>query len=313
MIENFTLLVPVRDRHYNLKGICSYYKDLDCKKIIVDSSISPFKNIDLIKSSGFDYVYYGPTKYINKMHRIYNELINTEFSLDCSDDDIVLKEAIKESVAFLKSNDDYSACDGENLWLNKRNMHVFEKRPNKFFGPLKANFRSSRAIDRVAFDFNCCMTKQHSVIRTNVALKTWNTLKDCPPLQPMAFIERFHVFVTAIMGNSKKLPLVYSVRNESDDRMIHRKDIQNETQDHILFINNLDQEHLKPFVDLLMEHTEGLSYEEGFNFFHELIKSHLEGGSDLCHINTDNWSFRSSWSTSKYNSQIEEAVKAMML
>lgn len=313
MLEDFTLLVPVRDRHYNLGSVCSYYKDLDCKKIIADSSISPFKNIDLITSSGFDYVYYGPTKYIDKMHRIYNELITTEFSLDCPDDDIVLKEAIKESLEFLRNNDNYVACDGENLWLNKKNMRLFEKHPNKFFGPLKADFFSLSAIDRVTFDFNCCMTKQHSVIRKNVSLKTWNTLKDYTPLHPIAFIERFHVFVTAIMGNSKKLPLVFNIRNDGNDRVMERHDLKNETMGDILFIDNLDQEHLKPFIDLLVEHTEGLSYEKGFDFFRELIRNQLNGPSDLCHINTNNWNVRLGWPSQrqKYNPQINEAVEAM--
>ena len=40
MLADFTLLVPVRDRHYNLINICNYYKDLNCVKLIVDSSKS---------------------------------------------------------------------------------------------------------------------------------------------------------------------------------------------------------------------------------------------------------------------------------
>ena len=211
-MDDFTLVVPIRDRHYNLKCICSYYKDLDCRKIIIDSSKNQFDNEELIKSSGFEYVYYGPTMYIEKMHKIYHDLVNTEFVLDCSDDDIVLKRSIKECVQFLRYNHHYSACDGQNIWLDKKNRHVFEKHPNKFFGPLKEDFTSPYAKDRVWFEFNCCMTKQHSVIRTEVALKTWDILKNYPPLHPMAFIERFHVFVTAIMGNSKKLQLIFNIR-----------------------------------------------------------------------------------------------------
>ena len=269
----------------------------------------------MIESAGFDYVYYGPTKYIDKIHRIHNELVTTEFSLDCSDDDIVLKDAIKKSVEFLKSNDKYVACDGENLWLNKDNKSLFVKHPNKFFGPRKADFFSLEAIERVSFDFNCCMTKQHSVTRSNVSLTTWSTLKNYPPLHPMAFIERFHVFVTAIMGNSKKLPLVYSIRNNSNDRVIHRKDLKDEIQDDISFIDNLDHEHLKPFVDLLVERVENMCDQEGFDFLQSLIKDQLEGAGDLCHINTDNWDFRLEWNTErqKHDSQINEAINAMTL
>lgn len=314
-LENFTLFIPVRDRHYNLKGACSYYSDLDCKKIIVDSSVAPLKDLDLAESNGFDYVYYGPTKYIDKIHRIHNELVTTEFSLDCSDDDIVLKDSIKKSVEFLNSNDQYVACDGETLWLNKSSRSWFVKRPNKFFGPLKADFFSVKAIDRVAFTFNCCMTKQHSVTRRSVSLAAWDALKNCPPLHPMAFIERFHIFVTAIMGNSKKLPLVYNIRNSSEDRVMNRADLKDEIQDGILFIDNLDHEHLKPFVDLLVENTQDMGYQEGFDFFQSLIRHELAGGTDLCHINTDNWDFRSGWGAErqKYDPQIAEAINAMTL
>ena len=36
--DDLTLLIPVRDRHYNLDRVFTHYKDLDCKKIVVDSS-----------------------------------------------------------------------------------------------------------------------------------------------------------------------------------------------------------------------------------------------------------------------------------
>ena len=115
MLKDFTLFIPVRDRHYNLRNICNYYKDLNCIKLIVDSSESKFDDIDLIKSCGFEYVYYGPMLYINKMNKVYKEIIETEIVLDCSDDDIVVKNSIKKCVEFLKENKDYTACDGE--WL----------------------------------------------------------------------------------------------------------------------------------------------------------------------------------------------------
>ena len=143
----------------------------------------------------------------------------------------------------------------------------------------------------------------------------WDALKNCPPLHPMAFIERFHIFVTAIMGNSKKLPLVYNIRNSSEDRVMNRADLKDEIQDGILFIDNLDHEHLKPFVDLLVENTQDMGYQEGFDFFQSLIRHELAGGTDLCHINTDNWDFRSGWGAErqKYDPQIAEAINAMTL
>ena len=45
MLKDFTLLVPVRDRHHNLKNVSTYYSDLDSKKLIVDSSTTPYDDI----------------------------------------------------------------------------------------------------------------------------------------------------------------------------------------------------------------------------------------------------------------------------
>ena len=313
MLKDFTLLVPVRDRHYNLKNVSTYYSDLDSKKLIVDSSTTPYDDIKFLEANGFDYVYLGPMTYVDKLHKIHTELIDTEFSVDCPDDDIVLKQSIKESVEFLRDNPEYSACDGEILWLDSTSNSLFVKHPNKFFGPLKEDFSSKDAIKRVKFDFNCCMSKQHSVVRQSVPVLTWTTLKNYPPIQPINFIERFHVFVTAIVGNSKKLPLVHSIKSQNNDRLINKPNLKNELKSNILFIDNLDDKHLKPFINLLVDNTDGLSYEDGFIFFEKLIRDQLDGPSDLCHINTDNWDFRLGWEAEKqkYDSQIAEAINAM--
>ena len=117
------------------------------------------------------------------------------------------------------------------------------------------------------------------------------------------------------MGNSKKLPLVHSIKSQNDDRLINKPNLQNELKTDIQFIDNLDDEHLKPFINLLVDNTDGLSYEDGFIFFEKLIRDQLRGSSDLCHINTDNWDFRLGWETEKrkYDSQITEAIDAMTL
>ena len=96
---------------------------------------------------------------------------------------------------------------------------------------------------------------------------------------------------------------------------MNRKDLKDEIQDDISFIDNLDHEHLKPFVDLLVERVENMCDQEGFDFLQSLIKDQLEGAGDLCHINTDNWDFRLEWNTErqKHDSQINEAINAMTL
>ena len=70
MLKDFTLLVPVRDRHYNLKNVSTYYSDLDSNKLIVDSSTTPYDDIKFLEANGFDYVYLGPMTYVDKMNKV---------------------------------------------------------------------------------------------------------------------------------------------------------------------------------------------------------------------------------------------------
>ena len=41
-LDNFTLLVPVRDRQHNLSRVAAHYADLPCRKIVFDSSRQPY-------------------------------------------------------------------------------------------------------------------------------------------------------------------------------------------------------------------------------------------------------------------------------
>ena len=51
-----TIVVPVRERHYNLKKIIKYYRDFDCQKIIYDSSEERFPG----DTENFNYIHAGP-------------------------------------------------------------------------------------------------------------------------------------------------------------------------------------------------------------------------------------------------------------
>lgn len=305
-LSNFSLIVPVRNRHYNIKRICDYYSDLDCKKIIVDTSDTKYPDVDYVKSSGFEYVYWGSTPYIETMKRTYNELVDTQFVLDCSDDDIILKDSIYKCVDFLKENEDYVSCDGEYIWYHQDLKKLEVRHPNKFFGPLKENFHSPYPKDRVEFEFNCCMSRQHCVLRSSVPQKFWNHISNIKILHPMAFIERFHVFVTSVLGNSKKLPILYQIRSAINDHVYNQESIKEEIDMDLSFVDNLDEDHLKPFTEFLCENQEDLSYDATLGFVHDLIKNQLNSSADACSTDTSGWNFRAEWERerSKYAEEI---------
>ena len=336
-MDDFTLLVPVRDRVYNIKNICSYYKDLDCRKLIVDSSKVEFDDIDLIQSCGFEYIYYGPTTYIEKMNRIYKEIITTEFVLDCADDDIVLKNSIKECVEFLRKNKDYSCCDGGTLKLVKPSNHLKMYRFNSFMGRLKENFSSPIIKERLSFEFNCWQTKQHAVLRTQAASRVWDFLQSNPPLHPLSLIEVIHCFVISMMGNVKSLSSVCNIRNdhnpqqffnhgecreislpdgfERDDRLIHRVDIKDEFQSEVKISSILEDERLKLLVDLLLEDDSTSTELETYNFVKKLLGDFIVAAPDQCHIDCDNWEGRAKtiMQLTAINDQVAEAINFMQL
>ena len=56
LAELVTIVVPVRDRQYNLHKIVNYYEDFHCRKKIYDTSVAAYTG----DTGDFEYVYAGP-------------------------------------------------------------------------------------------------------------------------------------------------------------------------------------------------------------------------------------------------------------
>ena len=72
----FTLVIPVRDRHYNLSSIVRYYTGRPYRKIIYDASVSPYTG-DL---GDLDYFHAGPEFQHKSYLRAY-KMVTTNFIL----------------------------------------------------------------------------------------------------------------------------------------------------------------------------------------------------------------------------------------
>ena len=314
-IDDLTLVTLVRDRQYNLKRLAEYYKDLNCKKIIFDTSKAQLEDAGIknCEASGFEYVYRVPMPY-PKVYYEASKLVMTEFTVDCPDDDITLIPSIKQSVDFLKENKDYVLCDGEFLWLNRKNGHVFQKYPNKFFGQLKKQFYSTSAVERLKFYFTCNMSRGASVIRTEASKFIWETIYKNSQLRPISFNDRIYGYIATLLGNAKTLPLVYQIRDWSPGGSLQdREDLFSEQQRHILMKDCLDEHHLSPVVDLLIEKEErNISFKEALDLSISLIKNQLESLHDVCCVDTSDWEYRGVRHREQYMSEIFRIYELMM-
>lgn len=240
-----TVVVPIRERQSSIPGAAEFYSTLPCRKIFADSSKHQYTNSSHVDS--FEYHYYTPTPYIDKMHSVFSG-IATPYVLEISDDDFVFKTAIAKCLRFLQANPSYVVCDGEYL------QYVAGKLAPKYgiahFLQLKAAFESTSPLERVAFWLQTFHPKNHAVAATKAALAVFKFIIDNPQLRPIGWIDRVYIIVAATFGNLKTLDTLYEVRTMMP-RIAQRKGIINETQTGIDTSTLLDAEHLNPFVSIL--------------------------------------------------------------
>ena len=291
-IDDLTLVTLVRDRQYNLKRLAKYYKDLDCKKIIFDTSKAQLDDngIKTMEDAGYEYIYEGPMPYPEVYYRA-SKLVTTEFTVDCPDDDMTLISSIKQSVDFLRENKDYVLCDGEFLWVDRRDGRLFQRYPNKYFGQLKKQFHSTSAIERLKFYFTCNMSRGASVIRAEASKLIWEMIYENSQLHPISFNDRIYGYIATVLGNAKTLPLVYQIRDWSPGGSLQdREELFSEIQKDIHMIDCLDEYHLSPVINLLVEkEEENTGFKEALDLSINLIKNQLEELTDVCCIDTSEW------------------------
>ena len=112
-MKDFTLVILVKDRQYNIPIVLDYYRDWDCKKIIIDSSKQKF-NFGEFDPGIFEYCYLGKNNYFDKWTKIHEyELITTKYMVDVPDDDFLIKRTVQKCLEKLKEDNDLVLCDGE--------------------------------------------------------------------------------------------------------------------------------------------------------------------------------------------------------
>jgi len=313
IIDNFTLMIPVRNRHYNLPKIFKYYEDLECEKIIADSSLEKYKN-DI--PSSFTYLYYG-TKYVYEKYYDVVKKINSKYFLYCPDDDIVLKSSIQTCINFLNNNQTYSSCDGEYFELLN---DVVPKYPESICNCINGNFENSSYIERLKFFFKINVNEKnyyprvHSVVKTELVKIIYKNIVQNKNEWAIGFTDLFFTFILSIMGNLKTLPILYQIKKVGD-RLIEKLYIKNEMNVNELLINNVNDQNidnkLKIFAEILSI-KESISLEKALEIVKDLFVNFRIGIDSRQNIEKKNIKYKFSITDEKYKNEIT-LIKKLIL
>jgi glycosyltransferase domain-containing protein len=212
-LNNFTLVVPVRERQHNLPKSMEYFSSLNCRKIIVDSSKSRYEGEVF---GGFEYWYYGPTDYYSLWSKILSS-IETDFYLDCSDDDFVSLLGLKDCVSFIQDNPGYSWVDGQAGNFSPKegkfvNNHYLEF-CSSYLIRSRNNFFSDDPLVRLDHIFHEDWgSPNHAVIRRECALSCFNFVSKNSSLKPLRYFDKILLFSLAAQGNYQTLPCLLNIR-----------------------------------------------------------------------------------------------------
>ena len=272
-IEDFTLFVPVRNRHYNLPKIVSFYKNLKSDKIIADSSEFEYSDVETLKESGFKYIHYPNLHPFDKFRDVA-EQIDTKYMLDCSDDDFYTFEGIEESVNFLSNNDDFSLCDGIyiescNLRINRLKYSGSLFHDNRLFFDEDIKTRLSSI-----FNFKNYYPRVHSVIRTDVFKRIYDFFygeKKKRGKFPISFTDRFFTLIASISGKFKVLNTLYGIRKGGGDRLLKDKNISKEWDLIPRSKRSYNKENLENLCKILQNNYGSMSFQESFDFIKNIL------------------------------------------
>ena len=293
-IDDLTICIPVRERQFNIPIIVEYYKRLDCKKIIFDTSCSRYDKEEEVKASGFEYVHWGPTSYFKKWQKIL-KIVDTKYVMDCPDDDISLISSLQTCVDFLNKNEDYSSCMGIELGFGR--LGIYPTVPtHACIDQIFYDFKSDDAYNRIEHFMTINpVTAWHSVLRTKVLKDYWNMINSEKDIQYLGYLELMHLVHVAAAGNIKVLSVIFRMRNYRDDKhasRVHKKEAAlAELNLSKKLIDNIDFQHFLPVITEIRKNDPRKSSKACFQFLEDIIARNIKCTSARARI----WPSKSTW------------------
>jgi len=319
---DLTLIITVKNRKENVNRILHFYKNESFKIILAESSDEPIKGIE--RCNWIEYQYYPKMNYFDKMYNVY-KTIDTKYTIECADDDLVIKSAISKCVEFLDKNLDYVCVDGQysDLYIHvpqsgfqpdefKNNLShdgvdVKVKYPEAYISCTNEQFYSDNTLGRIENILNKSFyARNHACFRSDIILKCFKFFQENKSLAKINYLERLLLVILSKLGNVKTLPILYQIRS-TQSRVINQPKIKEE-------MKNTTPLRLLEAEDLL---SLANYCDISKNTLYNLIKNHFETENFTSKIDLSyNFPYsifsNNSVKQSEYKSELQECVEYMM-
>ena len=225
--NRLTVLITVYERKKYLKRLLTYYGDLDCRQIIVDSGKKRLFLGD--EFPGVEYYHYPGIDFFDALFRGAKK-IDTEYVLQIADDDFVVIESIVHCDDFLGKNRKYAGATGHRAFFQEDSGGFFSSSYRGGFSEyMIEDYYHENALKRLYHFFNKNLTVAHHIIKMECLLDCLKIMHQNDRLYSLRYYEIMLLYVTLVCGNYKFLPILFLLRSNgvschkeetfSDDRL----------------------------------------------------------------------------------------------
>ena len=226
MGKKVAIVISTKNRSEFIIELLRYYARIESQHTIyIGDASDPYhinKIIPTIKSLGDkinivhkQYPEYGRsiTDLGTTLNKIL-EFVEEEYVVGSGDDDYFIPQSLDKCVEFLEYNPDYSSAHGHGTFIRYN-----EAKEKTIIGG-KYNISAYQG-DSASERFKMFITRSSvlffSVHRTRIFRKTYKNVEKLP-LHPTLFVEIMPGSMSAILGNSKELDILYLIRGVHESR-----------------------------------------------------------------------------------------------
>jgi len=218
--EQLTVVVITHNRPAFLRRALQFYSPLPCRIIVLDSSTQASEGIaDAFPS--VDYLHLPQFGYWDAQAKVVYGIdqVTTPYIVFAADDDFLVHESLKESVAFLEANQDYGMCHGYCLmYLSLAGSVTYYRRDKK----VCEDYSSERAQDRVLDFMGQFIPPFYAVHRTSL-FRDWYAAM--PHDAKFEWQEIGHSYYMLARAKARILPIPYVVREINYMQSEHKTDV----------------------------------------------------------------------------------------